>query len=181
MAYFCTFTCYDWLPLFELTDFYGWIYKWFDLLKSKDNHILGYVIMPNHLHLLLTIPGNSDTIDKVIGEGKRFMAYEIVKRLKHKKMDGILQTLSGGVTEFQMKRGYKHKVFEDSFDGKLCYTAEFIQQKLNYIHSNPLSERWQLAKLPEEYVHSSAKYYSDGGGIYPVTHYAEFYSIPIAK
>ena len=51
-SYFFTFTCFKWLPLFEKTDLFDDIYKWFDLLKKEENFILGYVIMPDHLHAL---------------------------------------------------------------------------------------------------------------------------------
>jgi hypothetical protein len=41
-------------------------------------------------------------------------------------------------------------------------------QKLNYIHNNPCQEKWQLAKAPEEYKHSSAANYISGKGFYEV-------------
>jgi putative transposase len=37
-----------------------------------------------------------------------------------------------------------------------------LLQKLNYIHLNPLQERWNLAERPEEYHWSSAKFYDNG-------------------
>lgn len=42
--YFITFTCQGWLPLFELTNAYDTVYKWFDYLKSNGHFILGYVL-----------------------------------------------------------------------------------------------------------------------------------------
>jgi len=44
--YFITFTCHQWLPLFEIAKGYDTVYKWFDYLKSKDHNVKGYVIMP---------------------------------------------------------------------------------------------------------------------------------------
>ena len=42
-----------------------------------------------------------------------------------------------------------------------------MKQKTDYIHLNPCKSG--LVKLPEDYVHSSAKYYFTGvQGIYPV-------------
>lgn len=80
--YFCTFTCYSWLPLIELTNSYDVVYKWFEFLKSKNMHITSYVIMPNHVHVLLYFPLDGFQLNKLIGNGKRFIAYEITKRLK---------------------------------------------------------------------------------------------------
>jgi len=45
--YFITFTCCQRLPLFEITDGYDTVYKWFGYLKSKNHFPEGYVIMPN--------------------------------------------------------------------------------------------------------------------------------------
>ncbi|MEO6834197.1 MAG: hypothetical protein ABI378_15895 [Chitinophagaceae bacterium] len=35
-------------------------------------------------------------------------------------------------------------------------------QKLNYIHNNPLAEKWQLAATAADYKYSSAHYYQTG-------------------
>ncbi|MFM7854986.1 MAG: hypothetical protein ACKO96_24440, partial [Flammeovirgaceae bacterium] len=51
--FFITFTCARWLHLFEQAQAYDVVYKWFDYLKSKGHYVLGYVIMPNHVHALL--------------------------------------------------------------------------------------------------------------------------------
>jgi REP element-mobilizing transposase RayT len=51
--YFITFTCKNWLLLFKLTNSYDAVYKWFDHLKTKGHYITGYVILPNHLHVLI--------------------------------------------------------------------------------------------------------------------------------
>ncbi|MGN6342847.1 MAG: hypothetical protein ACTHML_17870 [Ginsengibacter sp.] len=48
--YFITFTCCEWLPLFEITNGYDAVYKWFDYSKSKNHFVKGFVIMANHLH-----------------------------------------------------------------------------------------------------------------------------------
>ena len=51
--YFITFTCYRWLHLFEIAGAYGAVYKWFDYFSTKEIYITGYVIMPNHVHVLI--------------------------------------------------------------------------------------------------------------------------------
>ena len=74
-----TFTCFKWLPLIGLTNGYDLVYKWFDYLKTKDHFVTGCVVMPNHLHALIYFSATEKTINKIIGDDKRFMAYEIVK------------------------------------------------------------------------------------------------------
>jgi len=168
--YYCTFTNYKWLKLFEITLFYDCIYKWFDILQKESIVLTGYVIMPNHLHCILFLPQGSKTIDKVIGNGKRFMAYDIVSRLSVMGKYDLLKLMEQGVSEKEKAKKHRHKVFQPSFDAEPCYTYDFFQQKLNYIHHNPVKAG--LVALPEDYIHSSARYYLTGEqGIHPVTHY----------
>ena len=176
-SYFFTFTCFKWLPLFEKTDLFDDIYKWFDLLKKEENFILGYVIMPDHLHALIKLSSHSRTINRLIAEGKRFRAYEIIKRLKKLKLFHLLENLEDAVNDVERKKGSIHKAFEVSFDCKECYTIKFIKQKLNYMHNNPVKAG--LVMNACDYIHSSAKFYETGEqGIYEVTNYLDYYGIP---
>lgn len=158
-TFFCTFTCAGWLPLFHLTDLYDDIYKWFNILISQRHQIVGFVIMPNHLHLLLHLGDNDFVINAVLANGKRFMAYEIIKRLRKANRQDILAILASKVSFLERKRKKQHRVFEISSDIKPCYSEEFLLQKLDYIHSNPVKGKWQLARSPEEFEHSSARFY----------------------
>lgn len=57
----------------------------FDYLKLKGHKINGYVIMPNHLHVLIEFINAEKKINTIVSNGKRFLAYEIVDRLKNQK------------------------------------------------------------------------------------------------
>lgn len=61
------------------------VYNWFDVLKKNHHQVIGYVIMPNHLHAILYFPEPGYNLNKIIGNAKRFMAYEIIKRLEERK------------------------------------------------------------------------------------------------
>ncbi len=87
------------------------------------------------------------------------MAYEIVKRLEELNQTELIIILKNGVTPKEYQRGKKHRIFEISSDIKVCYTEKFLLQKLEYIHSNPVSKKWQLASSAESYPHSSAAFY----------------------
>jgi len=113
-----------------------------------------------------------------VGNGKRFMAYEIIKRLKQQKDEKILHRLKILVEAKDKERNKKHEVWEDSFDWKECRTNEYMLQKLNYMHDNPCRGKWNLANAPVDYMHSSAKYYITGEqGVYEVFNYFELADI----
>jgi hypothetical protein len=91
--YYITFTCYHWLNLIERTNSYQAVYKWFNILNSNAHAILGYVIMPNHAHLILYFAEYAQSLNTVVGNGKRFIGYEIVSRLKNHNETALLQQL----------------------------------------------------------------------------------------
>ena len=130
--------------------------------------------MPNHLHCLLYLPEGAKTIDKIVGNGKRFMAYEMIDRLKEVNNRNLLLFLENGVTSVERKKGKLHQAFQPSFDAKPCYSEWFIEQKLDYMHHNPVSGKWNLVEDYTDYIHSSAGFYECGRkGLIDVTHYKD--------
>ncbi len=117
--YYITFTCFNWLPLFQLTNAYDFVYKWFEYLKAEKNiKITAYVITPNHLHCILVFPTHDFSLNKIISNAKRFIAYKIIKRLKDNNQIEILHPLQTAVSNKEKIKGQLHKVFEESFDAK---------------------------------------------------------------
>ena len=157
-VYFIMFTCTNWLPLFQFSNSYDEVYKWFDYLKAQRHYITGYVIMPSHIHVLIAFRNTGKCVNTIVANGKRFMAYGFVKRLTEGKKILVLNELQKRLNNTERKEGKKYGVFDPSFDWKECRTVKFIEQKLDYMHWNPCKGN-ALVKLPEEYVHSSACFY----------------------
>ncbi|HEX5150152.1 MAG TPA: hypothetical protein VFW07_01820 [Parafilimonas sp.] len=179
-VYFFTFTCAGWLSLFHIADGYRYVYKWFDVLVKNGHYIIGYVIMLNHVHAIIAFRNTGKTINSIIANGKRFLAYDLVAALEFKNEVVVLNQLNGWVNATDKSRDKQHEVFESSFDWKECRTEKFIQQKLNYIHWNPCKSK--LVKLPEQYIHSSAKFYiTDEQGVYSITSFMELRDIDLTR
>ena len=169
--WFCTIACYKHLSLFEEAEGYDAVYKWFDALIKSKCHILAYVIMPNHIHCLLYPTDPKKTLNSLVGNGKRFMAYDIVSRLRERKKEKLIAYLAKGVPEKEWKKGKKHQVFRVSFDGRLCLDERMVEQKIDYIHRNPVTGKWALIEDYAQYPHSSASFYELGTKNRYVTHY----------
>lgn len=181
-VYFITFTCHQWLPLIAQTNSYDLVYNWFNHLKEKGHFITGYVIMPNHIHALIAFRNSSQSINTIVGNGKRFIAYEIIKRLKEQDEQKLLHHLHLSVEAKDLERNKKHEVWEDSFDWKECRTNNYMRQKLDYMHDNPCKGKWKLALAPVDYEHSSAKFYLTGEqGFYKVLNYCELADINLSE
>ncbi len=97
--------------------------------------------MSNHVHVLLHFPQMPKSLNIVTGNAKRFLACEIAKKLKAKNANDLSDILHAGVKQSERKKGQIHKVFQESFDAKECNSEEFIFQKSDYIHQNPVSKR----------------------------------------
>ena len=147
------------MRLFEITNGYDLVYTWFNILKKDAIEVVGYVIMPNHVHCILHFPIAGFNLDKILSNGKRFMAYEFVNRLEIINDMNTLTILQNALTERERKKKQLHKVFKDSFDAKPIFSEKFLLQKLNYIHYNPVKGKWNLAKDFVSYAHSSASFY----------------------
>ena len=132
--------------------------------------------MPNHIHVIFYLPEKAGIVNQIVANGKRFMAYEIVSRLKAKNRNKILRRLKDGVSKSEFRSGKIHKVFNTSFDAKICEAREFVEQKLNYVHHNPVSGKWSIVDDWSKYPHSSAAYYEYGIQCKtPVTHYLDYF------
>ncbi len=90
--------------------------------KEYHAEVVAYVIMPNHLHVILHFYKEGFDMNAIIANGKRFIAYEIINRLEEKGNIELLHHLKSLVTERERKKGQLHKVFKDSFDAKAIIT-----------------------------------------------------------
>ncbi|WP_413669399.1 transposase [Mucilaginibacter sp. Mucisp86] len=178
-TWFITFTCYNWIPLFEITQSYNILYGWLKFIAERyqvQTH--AFVLMPNHVHLIHKMPDTEVDLNKIISNGKRFMAYELVKKPTELGKTDILDQLSAACTEKEKAKGQKHKVFEPSFDAKPIYSTAFLHQKLDYIHHNPVSGRWSLCNDFTKYPYSSATFYYSARlhESIPITDYRDFWT-----
>ena len=164
--YFITYTILNWKHVFTSEKYFDLVYKWFDYMKKEyDNKIHGYVIMPNHLHLLLYISEFSPVLSKLVQNRKRFQAYDIIDYLTEDWNEELISVFSNAADK---SKDALHKVFEDRYDSKQMMNTDLFKEKLNYIHNNPCTNKWKLAERPEDYRHSSASNYINGSGVYDV-------------
>ena len=115
--------------------------------------ILGYVIMPDHIHLML-FPIGESVLYEFMRDYKRFTAGRIVRQAKLENIQEWVDAFEAAGRE--TSRG-ENKVWQDSYWDKNIFSERFVRQKLNYIHRNPC--RGGLVEKPEEYPYSSYRNY----------------------
>jgi len=110
--------------------------------------------MPNHIHLIWQIQDGFKR-DKIQLRFLKFTAQQMKFRLQatdHSRLE--LFKVNARDREYQFWE-------RNALSVDLWSQAVFMQ-KLDYIHYNPLQERWHLAELAEDYKYSSAKFYETG-------------------
>ena len=78
------------------------------------------------MHVLIDFGVSEKSISTIVSNGKRFIAYKIVERLKEQNKPEILLQLSEAVTISDKKKGKIHQVFERSFDCKEITSQHFF-------------------------------------------------------
>ena len=151
-ARFITFSCYHHYPLLrkETT-----IQYFINVLKNKREEyslkILGYVIVPNHVHLVLH-PRENDKLGQIMRVIKSLSARDILSQWQ-KKNYTVLQRLKI-IKDGKEKYAFWQKRFYD-FN---CRTVASVIEKINYCHNNPVKAG--LVKNPEDWKWSSYRWYN---------------------
>ena len=102
--------------------------------RDKDPFkLIGYVLMPDHFHLL-TNPIELN-ISKVIGKLKGRSASKILKDLRTRVEVSTLNDLK---LPRPLASGQTHAVWLRDFSSIDLWSNKFILQKLHYIHMNPV-------------------------------------------
>lgn len=156
----------------SLGQIYFWtatIHKWYHLLKTDENKqliidslkflsdghfitVYAFVIMPNHIHLIWELNKlNGKETPK--GSFLKFTAHKLLEQLKQ-------EGKSKNYLVYQPNK--KHEIWQRDSLGIEIISLPMAIQKLGYIHFNPISGKWQLAKDDLDYHYSSARFYETG-------------------
>lgn len=117
-------------------------------LRNKFQ-LFGFVIMPNHIHLLTRFPSRYPFGDWM-RDFKRHSA-DRINRSDWMPSDG--RFFSSG------RKEDSNQIWEEGYSAKEIFSWKVMLQKLNYIHRNPCQQHWQLSRSPKDYPWSSARFY----------------------
>lgn len=115
--------------------------------------LFAFVIMPNHLHFIVRCCEGHTPIT-VIREFKKATANLIIRHYEAEENAQVIAFLTSIAPSDQ-----QYAVWETEYEAKNVYTPNFLRQKIEYIHHNPLQPQWRLVERAEQYMWSSARYY----------------------
>jgi len=136
------------------------------LVKSRKIAVYGYVIMPNHIHLIWEL---------LEVNGKEYPNASFMKYTSHLIQKDLRINDPEILEEYKVDlETRKYHFWQMNSLATHLYTYKVLLQKLTYIHNNPLQEKWQLAETSESYRFSSANFYMTGKDEFEfITHISE--------
>ena len=167
--YFTTTTVVDWIDVFTRP-----VYKQIiiDSLtycqKEKGLDIYAWVLMSNHLHMVVGVHDDKQTISDILRDFKKYTSKKIIASIEEnpeesRKVWMLDRFWFVGNNDKKIKN---YKFWQDGNNIEQIQTYKFFQQKVNYIHNNPVKQ--EIVERPEDYIYSSARNYAGLKGLLDV-------------
>jgi len=153
-AHALTFTCFRGQPLLSRDRSRQWLVD--AISRARTNlafDLWGYVIMPEHVHLLIYPQADDYAISEILTAIKRPVARAALDHVRTHA-----PTFLRAMRDEQPNGRIAHRFWQrgGGYDRNLC-SAETIRATLDYIHANPV--RRGLVESAEDWHWSSAGYY----------------------
>ena len=157
IPYFVTCTIIDWIPLFGNTDL---VTIAVDSLKYLQEHndlkIHAYVIMKDHLHMIVSV----SNLSGIIRQFKSFTARSIVDYLRKNNDVFTLSNLRN--KKLKHKIDQEFQVWQEGFHPEPILNMAMLKNTIEYIHYNPVKSG--LAQFPDGWIYSSHNDYQGKPG-----------------
>ena len=159
--HFITFAVVEWVDVFTRKE-----YK--DILieslkhcqKSRGLVVYSWCVMSNHVHLIISAK-NNDT-SEILRDFKKFTSKEIIRAISNhtgeSRKEWMLEIFRKAGAQNSQNKTYQF--WRQDNHPKELFSPEFTNQKLDYIHNNPVEAG--VVEKAEEYLYSSAKDYYEG-------------------
>jgi len=157
--YYLTFQIVQWADLFTRQVYRDVV---IDSLKycqqNKGLEIYAYVIMSNHVHLLAR--SQNDNLSDIIRDFKRHTSKKIIETIEQvgeSRREWLLMIFR--YVARSHSRNNEYQVWTHESHAEEIYSNTFIEQKIEYIHNNPVRSR--IVSKAEDYIYSSARNYAE--------------------
>ncbi|MFD2284716.1 transposase [Pedobacter petrophilus] len=166
--YFITTTVVNWIDVFTRKELAEVIIESLKYCQKEKGLIIhAWCLMPSHLHMIVSMQEGKNLPD-LMRDFKKFTSRKITQSIReiNESRDWLLNKFS-----FAAKihaKSDEFKFWQDGYHPISLETNLFIEQKLDYIHRNPVEAGFVYE--PEHYVYSSAINYSGGLGLIEVVY-----------
>jgi Transposase and inactivated derivatives len=156
--YFVTLTVRHWIDVFTRNEYKDIIIESLDYCrKNKGLEIYAWVIMTNHVHLIIRAK-----------EG--YILQDILRDFKKNTSKAVIKTINESLNESRKEwllRGFHtndgNRFWQEGNHPIELWTNDVIDEKLNYIHNNPVKAGFVFRE--QDFLYSSAADYTGEGRI----------------
>jgi putative transposase len=158
--HFLTFSCYHRLPLLRTVQARNAFVRALKVMRERYGFLLaGYVIMPEHVHLLISEPARG-TPSIVLQALKQRVSRDLREKARRGPPGQLSLAFAAG------ENGLPH-FWQPRFHDFNVHSAKKRREKLDYMHANPVKRK--LVKNPSAWLWSSASFYASGvPGMIPI-------------
>ena len=158
--YFSTATILGWKHLLKPDKYKNIITDSMTFLADEGAvWFYAFVIMPNHFHWIWQLRGET----QLSHVQQRLLKY-VAQQIKFDLQGHHPLVLD----QFKVERNDRqYQFFKQRPLSIPLYTEKVVWQKMEYVHHNPVQEKWHLADRPEDYAFSSASLYANGDKRWP--------------
>lgn len=154
--YFVTLTIVGWIDVFTRKTYADIIIENLKYCQQKEGlSIYAFVIMSNHLHLVVKRESEKD-LTELLGRFKSYTSKKIIQAIEESNEESRKEWLLYMFNYFANKsKQYKKFHFWQYTNHPVeLYTNELIDQKIDYIHQNPVKAG--IVAEDYQYIYSSA-------------------------
>jgi putative transposase len=149
--YFCTSTIIEWQCVFKQENYFQVIIESLNhCRKEKGLLLFGLVIMPNHIHFVVSSREGYD-LSSIIRDFKRYTSTQITKLLEQDNERLCLHIFR----KSGKRQGTRIKIWRDDFHPVAITSEKWFYEKMEYMHYNPV--RKGFVSRPEDWKYSSAR------------------------
>jgi REP element-mobilizing transposase RayT len=153
-----TMTIVDWLPIFANPDVAEIVLVSLRYMQEEKQAMLyAYVLMENHLHIIV----QCDNLSEVIRAFKSYTARTILDYFIERKNTALLDKLRYNKLKHKTKSDYQ--LWQEGSHPEEITTDEMMHKKVEYIHNNPV--RRGYIDEAKEWRYSSARNYEGEQGL----------------
>ncbi|MFY0602260.1 MAG: transposase [Cyclobacteriaceae bacterium] len=164
--YFVTCTIVHWIDLFTRKELKHVIVESLKYCQDAKGLIIhAWCLMPSHLHMIIST--RDKPLSEIMRDFKKFTSKRIVKELgtvNESRKEWLIRAFEKAGKE--LKRISTVKVWQDGNQPKSIESNHFLEQKLDYIHNNPVED--EIVEEAHDYLFSSARDYSGIRGLIDV-------------
>ncbi len=131
--------------------------------QYKGLVIHAWCLMPSHLHAIVSRTDEA-LLWEIMRDFKKYTSKQVIATLpqiNESRRDWLLRAFARAGQP--LKRVQQYKVWQDGNHPVELFSNKFVDQKLNYIHNNPVVA--EIVDEPEAYLYSSARDYAGTPGL----------------